>query len=168
MKTLLVLLTLAASSITAAELWRGTLHLAGGKTLTGVIEDVSPTSIKFISKGDAYWFKIADLPAATRGELDIGITTSQATPEDKAAYQADLPRRQALAKAEAAKARSAQAQQRAADAAQIASYRAEQVRQAKAKADLEAHRQRENERRRTEALEQIALELQLRRLNGNK
>lgn len=163
---LALLLCLLALTTQAAELWRGTLHLKEGKTMTGVIEDVSPTAIKFVSQGTAYWLKIADLPAATRGELDIGITTSQATPEDKAAYQADLPRRQALAKAEAAKARAAQAQQRAAAANPI--YRAEQARQAKAQSDLEAHRQREETRRQTEALEQIALELQLRRLNGGR
>ena len=149
----------------AAELWRGTLHLAGGKTMTGVIEDVSSTSIKFVSQGTAYWLKIADLPAATRGELDIGVTTDHATPEDKAAYLADLPRRQAQAALAAAAARD-----RAASAARLAErVRAmEQEQRDKKQAELEAFRQREAARRQTEALEQIALELQLRRLNGGR
>jgi hypothetical protein len=150
----------------AAELWRGTLHLTGGKKMTGVIEDVSATSIKFVSQGTAYWLKIADLPAATRGELDIGIYTSQATPEDKAAYLADLPRRQALIKAEQAKVRAAQDQQRAAREAERRALTYEQEQRDKKQAELRALQKREEERRRTEALEQIALELQLRRLNG--
>lgn len=167
MKLALLLCLLAANAL-AAELWRGTLHLAGGKTMTGVIEDVSPTAIKFVSQGTAYWLKIADLPAATRGELDIGVTTDHATPEDKAAYLADLPRRQALVAAERAKARTAQDQ--AASAARIeARVRAmEQEQRDKKQAEMRAFQARENERRKTEALEQIALELQLRRLNGGR
>lgn len=161
-----LILCLLSLTTHATELWRGTLHLTGGTRMTGVIEDVSPTAIKFVSQGTAYWLKIADLPAATRGELDIGIHTSQATPEDKAAYHADLPRRQALAAAEKAKARAAQ--DRAASAARIESRvrEIEQERLDQKQAEMRAFQAREEARRRTEALEQIALELQLRRLNG--
>lgn len=146
----------------AAELWRGTLHLAGGKKMTGVIEDVSPTAIKFVSQGTAYWLKIADLPAATRGELGIG------TDADKAAYTADLPRRQALIAAERAKARAASDQRLAAIRAERAAITYEQEQRDKKQAEMRAFQAREDERRRTEALEQIALELQLRRLNGGR
>jgi hypothetical protein len=165
MKTLFLLLTLV-TSLQAAELWRGTLHLAGDKKMTGVIEDVSATSIKFVSAGTAYWLKIADLPAGTRGELDIGIHTSQATPEDKAAYLADLPRRQALIDAERAKARAASDQRLAAIRAERAAISYEQEQRDKKQAEMRAFQAREDERRRTQALEQIALELQLRRLQG--
>jgi hypothetical protein len=166
MKLLILALTLTLATTDAAELWRGTLHLTGGKTMTGIIEDVSPTAIKFVSAGTAYWLKIADLPAATRGELDIGITTDTATPEDKAAYQADIPRRQALIAAERAKARAASDQRLAAIRAERAAITYEQEQRDKKQAEMRAFQARENERRRTEALEQIALELQIRRLTG--
>ena len=51
-------------------------------------------------------------------------------------------------------------------AARMAAYEYQQQQQAKAKSDMEAFRQREAARRQTEALEQIALEMQIRRLNG--
>lgn len=161
MKTLLLILTLTASSF-AEELWKGTLHLAGGKTMTGVIEDVSPTAIKFVSQGTAYWLKIADLPAATRGELGIG------TDADKAAYTADPPRRQALLDAERAKARAAREQAASNARVEARVLEIEQARRDQKQAEMRAFQAREDERRRTQALEQIALELQLRRLNGSR
>ena len=161
MKTLLLILALTTTSLCAEELWRGTLHLSDTKRLTGVIEQVTATHLRFVAQGTAYSFKIADLPAATRGEI-----FSNATPEEKAAYQADLPRRQALIAAEQAKARAAADQRLAAIRAERAAQTYEQEQQAKKQAELEAFRQREEARRRTEALEQIALELQLRRLTG--
>lgn len=145
----------------AAELWRGTLHLAHDKRMTGVVEQVTATHIRFVSSGTAYWLKIADLPAATRGQI-----FADATPEEKAAYTADLPRRQALLAAEQAKARAER--DRAATAARIESSLAtlDQDQRAEKQAQMRALQAREEERRRTAALEQIALELQLHRLNG--
>lgn len=164
----IALILACATGLHAEDLWRGTLHLAGGRTLTGTIEDVTATSIKFISKGDLYWFKIADLPAATRGELDIGVTTIQATPADKAAYLADLPRRRALVQAERDKAQAAQDRIKLAAEVERRIQAREQAQRDQKQQELEAFRKREEARRQTEALEQIALELQLRRLNSGK
>jgi len=160
MKTLLLLLTLATSTLQAEEIWKGTLHLAGGRTMKGVLEDYADNKIKFISGGDLYWFKIADLPAATRGELGVGSAA------DKAAYTADLPRRQALIDAEQARARAVLDRQRAARAAERRAIAYEQEQRDKKQSDMRALMQRQNAQRQTEAMEQIALELQLRRLQG--
>ena len=160
MKTLLLLLTIVTTSLHAEELWKGTLHLAGGRTMKGVIEDVTETSIKFISGGDLYWLKLADLPAATRGELGLG------TEADKAAYTADLPRRQALVDAERARARAVLDRQRDAREAERRALAYEQEQRDKKQAERRAFQQRQDAQRQTEAMEQIALELQLRRLQG--
>jgi hypothetical protein len=158
---LLCLICFIALTAPAAELWRGTLHLKDSKSMTGVIEAVTETSIKFVSQGTAYWLKIADLPAATRGEI-----FAEATAEEKAAYTADLPRRQALINAERAKARAASEQRLAAIRAERAAISYEQEQRDKKQAEMRAFQQREEARRRTEALEQIALELQIRRQQG--
>ena len=156
MKTLLLILTLA-TSLGAAELWKGTLYLNDGTQLKGSIENVTADAVRIVSAGTAYHIKIARLHPVSLGELGIG------TPADKAAYEADLPRRQAQAALAAAAARD-----RAASAARLAerdrTY--EQKQRDKKQAELRAFQKREEERRRTEALEQIALELQIRRLNG--
>lgn len=160
MKTLLLLLTLSLSTLHAEELWKGTLHLAGGRTMKGVIEGYADSKIKFISGGDLYWFKLADLPAATRYEIGFGNDA------DKAAYLADLPRRQALVDAERAKARAEFERQRdAREAERRAIAYAQEQRDAR-EAERRAFQQRQNAQRQTEAMEQIALELQLRRLQG--
>jgi hypothetical protein len=163
MKTLLLLLLTATSLLAEEPLWQGVLWLKNDQRLTGIIEDVTTDSIKVISKGDVYWFKIADLPAATRGQLGLGKDSVRASDEETAAYTADKPRRAAILAAEHAKAQAVVDRERA---ARMAAYEYQQQQQAKAKSDMEAFRQREAARRQTEALEQIALEMQIRRLNG--
>jgi len=154
---LAMLLCFIALTTHAEELWKGTLYLNDGTQLKGSIENVTADAVRIISAGTAYHIKIARLHPVSVGELGIG------TAADKAAYQADLPRRQAQAALAAATARD-----RAASAARLAerdrTY--EQEQRNRKQAEMRAFQARENERRKTEALEQIALELQIRRLQG--
>lgn len=133
--------------------WKGMVYLANGEALRAVVDACNGVHLKFTVAGALRVVPLADLHPVTRGELGLGDAA------DVAAYQADLERRKLLAAQEA--------QQAYEDAVAVVrrQERLEEMqdRERARRAEAWARWQREQQ---TEALQRIAEEMELRRLQG--